>query len=224
MTLAYDFDILDVIPEDDASDPQLDVFLKEIGFKPNTDPGSVALFRDPQTAEALRNASPALRNYFLASGFGFNTYQSGAPAGRYPAKDEAARMSIICRLTENAARFALSQPEDGLDNRDRFCLDDFLAELARSEPFDGPSDRALRNAVLHDHRGASGDSTLSRTPIMPPVFDTTTAQGDAEPVGKLAMWHQFRQHRHFKLVLVVWLLVGIAQLANGPALQAIVSL
>ncbi|MFN7223626.1 MAG: hypothetical protein ACK4MS_06390 [Paracoccaceae bacterium] len=224
MTLVYDFDILDMMPEGDVSDPQFDGFLKEIGFKPNRDAASVALFRDPQTAEALRNASPALRDYFLASGFGLNTYRSGAPTGRYPAKDEAARMAIICRLTKNAERFALPPPEDMTNDRDQFCLDDFLAELAQSEPLDEGADRTLTHAFLHDQRGANGDIMLSRTPIMPPMFDTKAAPNETEHVGKLAMWYKFRQHRHFKLVLAVWLMAGIAQLANGPAFQMIASL
>lgn len=220
MSLAYDFDILDVIPGGGASDPQFDGFLKEIGFKPKADAASVALFRDPRTAEALRNGSPMLRDYFLASGFGLNTYQSGAPAGRYPAKDEAARMDIIRRLTENASRFPLPQPGDS----DLFQLDDFLAELARSEPFDDDVVDTVREAFVHDLRGARSDKILPRMPTLPPMFDTTGSPDDAEEIGSMALWHKFRQHRYFKLVLAVWLMAGIAQLANGPAFQMIASL
>lgn len=133
MTLCYDFDIFEIAPKNLHSDIELGDFLKNAGLAPASDGGAVALFRDGKTADALCRAPEALRDYFLNSGFGLNTFASGAPTGRYPVQDEEARLAIIERLTENAAHHRL--PSDPVEEGE-FSLHDFLDQLAKATPFD----------------------------------------------------------------------------------------
>ncbi len=143
MTLSYDFDMFDVIPPEGEDDPALGHFMAEIGFCPDERARKVALFRDPRTADALRAAPDALRAFFLASGFGLNTYQSGAPAGRYPAQDEEARLDIIRRLTENAEVYSLPRLNQASEDQE-FSLEEFLTALAAAQPLE----LTLNGAVL----------------------------------------------------------------------------
>lgn len=136
MALNYDFDMFDVVPSDVSDDPELQQFLNDAGFDMAPETGQIALFRETRTAEALRHAPEPLRAFFLESGFGLNTYDSGAPCGRYPAKDEEARLDLIGRLTENAANFPLASAAMGDED---FCLPDFLDQLGKSSPVDFPA-------------------------------------------------------------------------------------
>lgn len=206
MYLVYDFDIFEVIPGRDRTDPQLAGFLTDIGFIPQGETATVALFRDPRTAKALRNAAPALRAYMLASGFGLNTFDSGAPPGSYPARDEEARLQVIRRLTENAPRHALPTPEDYPEGGDVFRLSAFVTALAEAVPVDMPETFGTRGAPL------------------PPVFETEPLA--AEPVEAAATppRRKFWQHRFFRLGATAALVLGGVHLASGPALTVIASL
>ncbi|MFN4154536.1 MAG: hypothetical protein ACK4HF_07770 [Paracoccaceae bacterium] len=210
MALVYDFDIFEVIPEFGSPDPKLDAFLADIGFGPGRSATTVALFRDPRTADALRKAPTGLRNYFLDSGFGLNTYASGAPSGRYPARDEAARLDLIRRLTENAPAYSLPRPDDCAESGDIFRLGEFLAELDRSEPIVMPKERS--------HPGAK-DRTLPMLFETDPVVDRLS-DAAAPPAARQKFW----QSRFFRLGAAAVLVVGAIQLAGGPALTALASL
>lgn len=108
MSLAYDFDIV------------------------QSDAGKyIALFREPETAAALKGADFAVRSYFKESGFGFLTHDSGAGRGRYPLGDEEARIAVIRRLGDTMWRFDLT----GAD-MNGFDFGDFLAHLSEAEPVD----------------------------------------------------------------------------------------
>lgn len=149
MALSYDFDIFDVIPADSGDDPDLQALLARLGRTSPLQDGvqdSIALFRNEATAEALRRAPAPLKEYFLAAGFGLNTYDSGAPSGRYPARDEEARLALIHRLTALAPNYPLSEPpaEEGA-----FSLADFLHQLTQAEPV------ALEDAVM-PHKAVAG--------------------------------------------------------------------
>lgn len=109
MVLKYDYDIRWVIPREAQDDPAIGGMRAQIGFQHNTRANYVALFRDAATAEALAAASPALLAYFKASGFGLESYASGAPEGHFPASDLAARNDVIDRLTENLAQFDVTE-------------------------------------------------------------------------------------------------------------------
>lgn len=214
MTLAYDFDILDLAPVSGAFDPQLDGFLTEAGFKPKADKTQVALFRDPRTAEALRKAHPQLHDYFLASGFGLNTFSSGAPAGRYPARDEEARLSVIHRLTENAKTMPLPRPGETAEGGDRFRLGQFLADLSRAEPIQ------MTDAPSQDVTDDDGPASYG----MPQIFETEPLRSeqvapDPEPVRR-----KFWQSRFFKMAAAAGLVVGAIQIASGQSLLVLASL
>lgn len=132
MTLNYDFDIFDLAPKTAPNDPELLDFLSKAGWSKDDSEGAVALFRHQDTVDALCRAPDSLREYFLQSGFGLNTYDSGAPAGRYPLRDEDARLAIIERLTENAGRNMLPCGA----GEDDFRLEDFIAQLAAARPYE----------------------------------------------------------------------------------------
>lgn len=209
MALAYDFDIFEVIPESGSSDPQLDGFLSDAGFRPARDLATVALFRDPHTAQALRDSPPGLRDYFLASGFGLNTYASGAPPGRYPAGDEAARLALIQRLADNARHYPLPRSEGAAVAGDAFRLEFFLAALDDCEPLD------MTCSDVPDHSPRTLPPVLEETdPIADPGLDTGT------PLQRRKFW----QSRFFRLGAAAALVLAVMQLAGGPALTALASL
>ena len=108
MSLEYDFDI--VVSEDGTQ---------------------LAMFRSADTANALRGADPAVRDYFAASGFGFETHNSGAGPGFYPAEDEVLRVALIERLSDNLWRVDVTKAEmNGFD----FAA--FMAHLTEAEPIE----------------------------------------------------------------------------------------
>ena len=146
MALTYDFDIFDVIPSEGEKDPALDRFMTEIGLQAGDQMCKVALFRDHRTADALRDGPASLRDYFLASGFGLNTYQSGAPPGCYPQKDEDARLDIIRRLTENAEISSMPKLSEGAEDG-AFSLVDFLTALAQAQPIDMAQEATLQDTT-----------------------------------------------------------------------------
>jgi len=145
MSLEYDFDIFDLNPETVQQDDETKGFLARLGLgggkvrsgmapDPDAGPNRVALFRDPRTADALRDAPHALRAYFLGAGFGLNTYSSGAGRHFYPASDEDARLEIIERLTALAAAHSLPGLGDYAEGGDVFRIGAFLADLAEARP------------------------------------------------------------------------------------------
>ncbi|NEX47375.1 hypothetical protein [Pseudotabrizicola algicola] len=222
MALAYDFDIFEVIPDAGTSDPELDGFLTAAGFVSKTEAATVALFRDPRTAEALRRAPPALREYFVASGFGFNTYDSGAPAGRYPAKDEAARLAVIFRLTENASRHALPRPDDAPEGGEVFRLGAFLAELDRAQPIDMPEPPAVH--VLGDDANARAEAGSAPRRRVPAIFETDPIINEPAAPAPEPPRRKFWQHRFFRLGAAATLVIFAMQLASGTALTVLASL
>ena len=114
MALTYDFDMCPVgnsIPGSTSAIPQ-----------------HVALFRDPATPEALKGASVEVRNCFAESGFGFETHDSHAGPGRYPADDADARQAVVQRLIGN-----LEALPDGL-NWNGFDINAFAMAALAAKP------------------------------------------------------------------------------------------
>lgn len=141
MTLIYDFDIFDLAPPNAGPDAETTGFLARLGLLARKSattaelgPNRVALFRSPATADALRAAPDDLRTYFLAAGFGLNTYSSGAPRLRYPAEDEEARLDLILRLTALAPKYRLPTAAEYPEGSDVFRLGGFLADLSEARP------------------------------------------------------------------------------------------
>lgn len=144
MTLNYDFDIFEMDPSTGHNDPELQDFLAKAGLSRRDQDSAIALFRHKQTADALCRAPDTLREYFLQSGFGLNTFDSGAPAGQYPEQDEEARLRIIDQLTQNAGRFVL--PAEALRAED-FCLEHFIAHLSAARPVQNLDAHAPHDAI-----------------------------------------------------------------------------
>ncbi|MDO8883910.1 MAG: hypothetical protein U0934_11185 [Pseudotabrizicola sp.] len=218
MALAYDFDIFQIIPDTGSSDSELSGFLNAIGFSPPPEAATVALFRDPRTADALRRAPPGLRAYLLDSGFGLNTFDSGAPRGRYPARDEAARLDLIRRLTDNARSHDLPRPDDSAEGGDVFRLGEFLAELDKTAPIQMPD----VDPLFDDCEAAP---VVLREPKLPPIFETdpiTDSQPDAEEPA--APHLKFWQSRMLRFGAAAGLVLIAMQLFSGPALTALASL
>ena len=134
MALRYDFDMFSVMPEpvQDQSSSAFD----RLGLT-GTAAEQKAMFRDPDTVAALRTADQVVQDYFLASGFGLSTYDSGAPEGRFPAKDKEARADVIDRLTKNLQSHDLKGANFG-----GFNFSDFLKSIGEAKPIAMPSKRA----------------------------------------------------------------------------------
>ena len=127
MAFKYDFDMFSVMPAEIQQEFQ--GMFAELGMG-NAMGQQVALFRDPALVEALTSADEQVKTLFLDAGFGLNVYDSGAPDGRYPGKDEEARNECVRKLADNiAAADGLSQANWG-----GFSLEDFLEHLVTAKP------------------------------------------------------------------------------------------
>ncbi len=122
MALRYDFDMVAMTPEG-LPDQFGDLALTGVGAE------KVAMFRDPNTVAALHKADPAVRTYFTESGFALAQFDSGAPAGRFPSRDEDARIAVIDRLTANLETHDLADAAWG-----GFDFDAFMDALSEAEP------------------------------------------------------------------------------------------
>ena len=145
MALSYDFDIHYVLPKELAGDDAIGGMLADIGISLDSPKNVVALFRDPETVNALRGASENVKAYFQASGFGLNVYDSGAGPGRFPAEDETQRNNIVHRLTENLPNFDL-QGED----LNGFSFADFIGAIAEAQPVSMQSPEPTAPAAVFD--------------------------------------------------------------------------
>ncbi|WP_400085260.1 hypothetical protein [Yoonia sp. R78084] len=110
MALRYDFDMMEVPPTGVAGE-------------------KAAMFRDPATVAALKEADASVQAYFSDSGFVLQEYNSGAPPGRYPMRDEEARIALIDRLTANLDAYDLANVNWG-----GFDFDAFMNALSTAEP------------------------------------------------------------------------------------------
>lgn len=146
MALNYDFDIFSVFPKAVFEDPKVGGMLAETGFVHGQRGNHVALFRDPRTVEALRRAPQTVQDYLRGAGFGMNTYHSGAPAGRYPADDEPARVALIEKLAEELSRHNLPKADDSQPDPEAFSLQAFFEAVMIAEPL--PADAPLMEPVM----------------------------------------------------------------------------
>ena len=122
MALRYDFDMVAVTP-DGLSDQFGNLAATDVAT------GKVAMFRDPATVAALKRADAAVTGYFTDSGFALQHFDSGAPAGRYPARDEDARIAVIDKLSANLHTHDLAGAI-----WDDFDFDAFMDALSAAEP------------------------------------------------------------------------------------------
>ncbi len=122
MALRYDFDMVAVAPTG-LPDRFDDLAVTGVAAE------KVAMFRDPGTVAALKEADAAVQAYFTESGFALQEYNSGAPAGRYPMRDEDARIALIDRLSANLDSYDLADV-----NWAGFDFDAFMNALSTAEP------------------------------------------------------------------------------------------
>jgi hypothetical protein len=124
MALSYDFDMVAVTPQG---------LPKEFGDLAATGLGAekVAMFRDPQTVAALASADHAVRAFLIDSGFAMKSFNSGAPPGRFPMRDEDARVAVIEKLSANLGTHNLKDANWG-----GFEFPEFMRALSTAEPID----------------------------------------------------------------------------------------
>jgi hypothetical protein len=142
MPLKYDYDIRWVVANRIEDDPELGGFLKDVSLQQRNGGTYVALFRDPAAVQALRGADPVVQDFFKACGFGFNTYDSGAPDGYFPADDLAARNDVTERLAANLSVYDLTgKSTNGFD------FDAFVASEIAAQPIEMDAVEAAANPV-----------------------------------------------------------------------------
>jgi len=129
MSLTYDFDIHEIIPQGLGDNPAIAELLQSTGIDLNARGNYMALFRDPATANALKGASETVRKYFETCGFGFSTFDSGAGPSRFPAKDSQAMTQVVARLKENYGAFDLKN-----EDWNGFSFKDFIAHIKTMKP------------------------------------------------------------------------------------------
>ncbi len=122
MALRYDFDMVAMTP-DGLPDQFGDLALTGVATE------KIAMFRDPSTIAALKEADAAIRTFFTDSGFALQQFDSGAPAGRYPMRDEDARIAVIDKLSANLHTHDLANAAWG-----DFDFDAFMDTLSEAEP------------------------------------------------------------------------------------------
>ena len=145
MGLSYDFDMFSVIPDEVQS--KFQGMFNELGVSAMMSQQR-ALWRDPGVVDALMRADEPVKELFRASGFGINHYESGAPAGRYPARDDAARNSCLRRLAENIK----AMPDLKRHNWGGFDLGEFILQTAKARPIDEVEIAALHRAAAQQAR------------------------------------------------------------------------
>ncbi|MDX8354680.1 hypothetical protein [Cognatiyoonia sp. IB215182] len=124
MVLRYDFDMVAVTPEG-LPDQFGDLAVTGMATEKR------AMFRDAKVVAALEQADEAVRTFFLDSGFALQVYDSGAPPGLYPARDETARVHVIEKLTANLGNHDLAGVNWG-----GFDFQGFLASLDAAKPLE----------------------------------------------------------------------------------------
>ncbi|MGR3514813.1 MAG: hypothetical protein ACU0GG_18795 [Paracoccaceae bacterium] len=115
--MTYDFDLLTTTPKDVQT--KYAGLLDHFGMTDQATQ-SIALFRDPETAQALAGACDAVRACFEASGFAFTSYNDGASDNEYAADDKEARARILSRLQENVEALPGDVMWNGFDIGDFF--------------------------------------------------------------------------------------------------------
>jgi hypothetical protein len=121
MALRYDFDMVAMTPK---GLPEQFGDLAVTGIAAE----KIAMFRDQNTVAALKQADVAVQIYFTDSGFALQSFDSGAPAGRFPARDEDARIDVIDRLSSNLEAHDLSDVDWG-----GFDFESFMDALSTAE-------------------------------------------------------------------------------------------
>ena len=153
MPLKYDFDMFTIMP--DAVQSQFREQINELGLTQMMSQ-QIALFRDPNTAEALRQTDPVVQQFFLDAGFGMNTYSSGAPDGRYFKRDEDARVERMMKLAD----LMMERSEDLRGaNWGSFEYGQFLEALEAAEPID---EIEVPQQMPPRAKRASGKKTVAR--------------------------------------------------------------
>ncbi|MEL6682377.1 MAG: hypothetical protein AAFQ09_07000 [Pseudomonadota bacterium] len=148
MAVHYDFDMVSVTPEG-LPDQFGDLTVTGVAAE------KMAMFRDGRVVAMLEKADPAVRTFFEDSGFALQAYDSGAPSGRYPASDEAARVKVIEKLTANFTThdlsgvnwggFEFSAFMDVMENAQPLEDETLLAPPIRQQPSVAPSAQSVRN-------------------------------------------------------------------------------
>ncbi len=154
MALTYDFDMFAIIPEDVQS--EFGDMFNDLGVTGMMGE-KMAMFRDPETVAALGRADEAVRTYFTDSGFGMQVYSSGAPAGRYPAADEEARVVVIKKLTANLKTHDLKGANWG-----GFEFPKFMEALAITAPLDDDALRAPTPGAQQQQTGPTRQTDADR--------------------------------------------------------------
>lgn len=144
MALRYDFDMVAITPEG-LPDQFGDLAVTGMATEKR------AMFRDARVVAALEQADEKVRTFFLESGFALQVYDSGAPSGLYPARDEDARVHVIERLTANLGSHDLAGARWG-----GFDFQSFLASLDAAKPLE--DERLLAPAIK------PADAALGGTP------------------------------------------------------------
>ncbi|SDX28862.1 hypothetical protein SAMN05444358_104170 [Ruegeria halocynthiae] len=121
MSLAYDFDIVAIAP--DEVDP-------EHGHTAVTGrPPVRAQFRNIRTADALRGASPKIRRIFQESGFSLDSVGDDRSCDYYRPEDAEDRNLILRRLFANIRNMGVQGEYSG-----EFDFHHFLAHIRTAKP------------------------------------------------------------------------------------------
>lgn len=115
--MKYDFDMLSVTPK--ALQTKYAELLNRFDMSEQAGQ-QIAMFRDPETANALAGACDAVRDCFIACGFALNSYDSGLGDAQYASDDKEGRARILARLQEHVEALPGDVAWNGFDIGDFF--------------------------------------------------------------------------------------------------------
>lgn len=115
--MKYDFDLLSVTSKDFQN--KYAGLLGRFGMNEQARQ-QLAMFRDPETTQALAGACDLVRECFIKSGFALNGFDSGLDDACYVSEDKDARSQILARLQENVEVLPGDVAWNGFDIGDFF--------------------------------------------------------------------------------------------------------
>lgn len=164
MTLEYDFDIHPSLSLEGEMPQGHDGAQAGAATLSEGNGAHVALFRNPETVEALCSMPKSFRTWFAQAGFGLDRYEDGAAPGRYHAQEEEARLAIIDRLADTTPDFSETDKEAIKDGA--FDLDAFIEAFSRATPLSDEAEPEPLDAFEADLSDDPGTFQNEIEPVM----------------------------------------------------------
>ena len=148
--MKYDFDMLSVTPKDLQN--KHSGILARFGMTEQAGQ-QLAMFRDPETTQALAGACELVKECFIASGFALNSFDSGLDDNFFVEDDKEWRTKVLARLQENVEALPGDVAWNGFDIGDFFVASyGAMPAPKQRKTFESVRDRVRAPLVLIEAR------------------------------------------------------------------------